>query len=64
MEERLSEVESNSWDSYYNHPGEIAAREAGRIGTEKMAHDQQLIADVNSVVNGGRTRSLQLLILR
>ena len=58
LEERLSEVESNSWDSYYNHPGEIAAREAGRIGTEKMAHDQQLIADVNSVVNGGRNQIL------
>lgn len=58
LEQRLSEVESNSWEAYYNHPGEIAAREAGRIGIEKMAYEQQLIEDVDAVVNGGRNQIL------
>ena len=61
LEKRLSEVETDSWESYYNHPGEIAAREAGRIGTEKMDYDQQLIADVDSAVNGGRNQILATL---
>lgn len=58
LDERLSEVSSDSWDSYYNHPGEIAAREAGRLGIEEITYDQQLIADVESAMNGGRNQIL------
>lgn len=58
LDERLSEVQSDSWNSYYNHPGEIAAREAGRLGIEEITCDQQVIADVDSVMNGGRNQIL------
>lgn len=57
---RVSEIQDDSWNAYFNHPGEIAAREAGRIGTEKMSYEQQLIADVDSVVNGGRNQILAI----
>lgn len=58
LDERLSEVESNSWEAYYTHPAEIAAREAGCLGIEEMAHDQQLIDDIDSTMNGGRNQIL------
>lgn len=58
LEERISQVSDDSWESYYNHPGEIAAREAGRLGTEEMFQDQQLITAVDSATNGGRNQIL------
>lgn len=58
LDERLSEVPFDSWDSYYNHPGEIVAREAGLLGIEEITHDQQVIAEVDAAMNGGRNQIL------
>ncbi|MGN9154669.1 hypothetical protein ACTM9K_13630 [Bariatricus sp. HCP3S3_E12] len=58
LNDRLSEIPDDSWESYYNHPGEISAREAGRIGVEEVERDQQLIAEVDAAMNGGRNQIL------
>ena len=58
LNDRLSEISDDSWESYYNHPGEVAAREMGRMGIEEVKNDQHLIAEIDAEMNGGRNQIL------
>lgn len=58
LEARVSEIQDNSWNSYFNHPGEVAARDFACRGIEEMTRDQSLIAEADAEINGGRNQIL------
>lgn len=57
LADRLSEVPED-WDGYYYHPGEVKAREMGQLGVETIARDQELFAQIDTELNGGRNQIL------
>ena len=38
---------NQDWDGYWNHPAEVAARDAGKAGVEKTMDDQIQIMDID-----------------
>lgn len=58
LEARVSEIKDDSWNAYFNHPGEVAARDFACRGIEEMTRDQLLIVEADTEINGGRNQIL------